>query len=255
MPSFAASDRTTARSNSTCVACCRSASYSAVLGCGTGAWRCLYPASVIATRWSTSFFRIGLPSTTAAASAGTAALPEVESPVEPPQAASSAAEASVARRRAGRRTFMFAGLRGKWRGRAATGRLPRRLKPTEKRDISARIHHTPTPPAIATPVRRPQSTARRGPGRATAAPARAPFAVPLGGVDRRPRRSLAVRDPQRRARPPGHPPVGVAHQAHQRRHEQGADDGGVEDDSGRDADRERLDLVARGSSRAPGTRT
>jgi len=37
-----------------------------------------------------------------------------------------------------------------------------------------------------------------------------------------------VGDTQSDARPLGHPPVRPAEQAHQRRHEQGADDGGVE---------------------------
>ena len=41
-----------------------------------------------------------------------------------------------------------------------------------------------------------------------------------------------------------HPPVGVAEQAHQRRHEQGADERRVEDDAGCEADCEGLELVA-----------
>jgi hypothetical protein len=46
------------------------------------------------------------------------------------------------------------------------------------------------------------------------------------------------------AHPSGHPPVRLGQQAHERRHEQGAEDGGVEDDPRGEADRELLDLEA-----------
>src|SRR5439155_12022658 len=55
---------------------------------------------------------------------------------------------------------------------------------------------------------------------------------------------LGLGDAENGSEPLRHPPVGVTEELHQRRHEQGADDGGVEDDPGREADRERLDLVA-----------
>src|ERR1051325_11023752 len=57
---------------------------------------------------------------------------------------------------------------------------------------------------------------------------------------------LRVRDAKNGACPFGHPPVPVAEEFHQRWDEQGADDGRVEDDPGRQPDRERLDLVTRG---------
>src|SRR5438067_12452038 len=55
---------------------------------------------------------------------------------------------------------------------------------------------------------------------------------------------LRLADTQGGSEPSRHPPVRVAEELHQRRYEQGADHSGVEDDPGRKADRERLDLVA-----------
>jgi hypothetical protein len=49
---------------------------------------------------------------------------------------------------------------------------------------------------------------------------------------------LRARDAKNGPRPLRHPPVGVAEEFHQGRHEEGTDHGGVEDDPRREADRE-----------------
>src|SRR4051794_3598303 len=55
---------------------------------------------------------------------------------------------------------------------------------------------------------------------------------------------LRLRDAEKCPRPVRHPPVRLAEELHQRRDEEGADDSGIEDDPGSEANRERFDLVA-----------